>query len=136
MSIAAANAGETIRIEPRPVYGATITLEEGVRVFRALPPERRVIVNPGNAPISLGFNETTINERRTVYNHFAGAPGSYGGRYYSGFAGGYGYGGYGYGRGYGPKKLYGGYGPYQKSSGVPGYGYAPSTGGRYGFTGR
>ena len=28
----------TTRIETRPFYGATVTLEEGVRVFRPLPP--------------------------------------------------------------------------------------------------
>ena len=39
----------TTRIEPRPFYGATVTLEEGVRVFRPLPRHDRVIINPGNA---------------------------------------------------------------------------------------
>jgi hypothetical protein len=39
----------TTRIEPRPFYGATVTLEEGVRVFRPLPPHDRIIINPGNA---------------------------------------------------------------------------------------
>jgi hypothetical protein len=48
----------TTRIEPRVFYGATITLEEGVRVFRPLPPHKHVIVNPGNrTPLSLSFNE-------------------------------------------------------------------------------
>jgi hypothetical protein len=28
----------TTRIEPRPFYGATVSVEEGVRVFRPLPP--------------------------------------------------------------------------------------------------
>lgn len=89
MSAPGVQAGETIRIEPRPVYGATVTLEEGVRVFRPLPPDRRVIVNPGNAPISLGFNETYINEHRTVTNYWASSgPSSYGGRFYGGFANG------------------------------------------------
>jgi hypothetical protein len=39
----------TTRIEPRPFYGATVTLEAGVRVFRPLPPHDRIIINPGNA---------------------------------------------------------------------------------------
>jgi hypothetical protein len=39
----------TTRIEPRPVYGAIVTLEKGVRVFRPLPPHDRIIINPGNA---------------------------------------------------------------------------------------
>ena len=34
----------TTRIEPRPFYGATVTIEAGVRVFRALPPHDRVII--------------------------------------------------------------------------------------------
>jgi hypothetical protein len=79
----------TTRIEPRPFYGATVTLEEGVRVIRPLPPERQVIINPGNAtPLSLGFNETNVYENRTVrnynYNESSGSSsGSYGstGRY-------------------------------------------------------
>ncbi len=56
----------TTRIEPRPVYGATVTIEEGVRVFRPLPPERHVIINPGNAtPLHLGFNETRVTEHHS-----------------------------------------------------------------------
>ena len=43
----------TTRIEPRPVYGAIITREAGVRVFRPLPPHDRIIINPGNAPIGI-----------------------------------------------------------------------------------
>jgi hypothetical protein len=39
----------TTRIEPRAVYGAIITREAGVRVFRPLPPHDRIIINPGNA---------------------------------------------------------------------------------------
>lgn len=46
----------TTRIEPRASYGATVTVEEGVRVFRPLPSERHVIVNPnGLSPLSLGY---------------------------------------------------------------------------------
>jgi hypothetical protein len=48
----------TTRIETRQVYGATVTEEHGVRVIRPLPPHDRVIINPNNAPIYLGFNET------------------------------------------------------------------------------
>ena len=39
----------TTRIEPRPFYGATVTIEAGVRVFRPLPPHDRIIINPDNA---------------------------------------------------------------------------------------
>ena len=42
-------AQSTTRIEPRPFYGATVTMEAGVRVFRPLPPHDRIIINPGNA---------------------------------------------------------------------------------------
>ena len=78
LSAAAANAeGFTTRIEPRPFYGATVTLEEGVRVIRPLPPERQVIINPGNAtPLSLGFNETHVYENRVVRNYNYGDGGN------------------------------------------------------------
>jgi hypothetical protein len=39
----------TTRIEPRPFYGATVTVEAGVRVFRPLPPHDRVIIDPTGA---------------------------------------------------------------------------------------
>jgi len=72
LSAAATLAQSTTRIETRPFYGATVTLESGVRVFRPLPPERQVIINPeGKTPLSLGFNETNIYERRVIksYNY-------------------------------------------------------------------
>ena len=58
-AIAPATGGSyTTRIEPRPFYGATVTLEEGVRVFRPLPPHDRVIINPGNAtPINVEIGD-------------------------------------------------------------------------------
>ena len=34
---ALAEEAYTTRIEPRPFYGATVTIEHGVRVFRPLP---------------------------------------------------------------------------------------------------
>jgi len=59
-----ASAQSTVRIEPRPFYGATVTMEEGVRVFRPLPPHDRVIINPGNAtPITIDVGDTRT--RRT-----------------------------------------------------------------------
>ena len=49
----------TTRIEPRPFYGATVTLEEGVRVFRPLPRHDRIIINPGNAtPLNVEVGDT------------------------------------------------------------------------------
>lgn len=47
-----------IQIEPRPTYGATVTLEAGVRVFRPLPGGRRtVIVNPNRTPLVLDMGD-------------------------------------------------------------------------------
>jgi hypothetical protein len=69
-ALPAAAQGYTTRIEPRPFYGAVVTLEEGVRVIRPLPPDRHVIINPDfKTPLSLGFNETTVNERRIIQNY-------------------------------------------------------------------
>lgn len=59
----------TTRIEPRPFYGAVVTLEEGVRVIRPLPPERQVIINPNGTPLNLGFNDTRVVEESRVYNY-------------------------------------------------------------------
>ncbi len=80
-------AGEaaTTRIEPRVFYGATVTLEEGVRVFRPLPPHKQVIINPDSrTPVSLSFNEYV--EKRQDYGPVddgyvpeAAAPEYYGG---------------------------------------------------------
>ena len=76
----------TTRIETRPFYGATVTLEEGVRVFRPLPSHDRVIINPGGrTPVSLNFSEA----RNYSVNEFGGgsppALGSYGPTYYGGY---------------------------------------------------
>ena len=68
--------GYVTRIEPRPFYGAVVTLEEGVRVIRPLPPERHVIINPDNkTPLSLSFNETHVSEHRVIENRNGGAAG-------------------------------------------------------------
>jgi hypothetical protein len=77
----------TTRIEGRPFYGATVTLEEGVRVFRPLPPHDRVIINPGyKTPLSLGFYES----RNYNYNYadndaYIAPPGTYPYPYYGTF---------------------------------------------------
>lgn len=97
-SVATAAAQSTTRIETRPFYGATVTIEEGVRVFRPLPPDQRVIINPdGQAPVSLGFNETNVYERRVVKNYNYNQNSTAAPRYTTGgyWGGGYGYGGYG-----------------------------------------
>lgn len=125
LSLAAAGAagaqGYTTRIETRPFYGAIITLEEGVRVIRPLPPERHVIINPNNTPLSLNFNDTRVYENRVIKHQYDGARGA--GYPRGGVAYGYLGGGYG-GRGYAHRK---GYGMIKR---VPGYakasGRAPS----------
>ena len=68
-----AQDARTTRIETRPFYGATVTIEEGVRVFRALPAHDRVIINPGGRT-SLNLS---IEEHRTTshnYNYERPAP--------------------------------------------------------------
>jgi len=70
---AIAQSPTTTRIETRPFYGATVTLEEGVRVFRPLPPHQRVIINPGGkTPLSLGYEE----KRSVSHNYHYGDAGS------------------------------------------------------------
>jgi hypothetical protein len=94
-----ASAQSTTRIETRPFYGATISIEAGVRVFRPLPPDDRVIINPhGQTPLSLGFNETRVYEHSVIENHLpeesrASSGGDYP-RTYGGFGN--------FGRGFGP----------------------------------
>jgi hypothetical protein len=51
--------GRVTQIEPRPTYGATVTIEEGVRVVRPCPAgTRHVIVNPNRTPLMLDIGET------------------------------------------------------------------------------
>lgn len=55
---AAANDGRTTRIEPRGFYGATVSIESGVRVFRPLPRSTHVIINPNKTPLALSVEES------------------------------------------------------------------------------
>lgn len=80
---AAASDAKTTRIEPRPFYGATVTLEAGVRVFRPLPPTKHIIINPNRTPLNL--SETNIRSESTSHNY-----------YYDQRSGGHYDGGYGY----------------------------------------
>ena len=54
---ALAQSAHTTRIETRPVYGAVITYEHGVRVFRPVPPTGHMIVNPGRVPLVLSIDD-------------------------------------------------------------------------------
>lgn len=58
----------TTRVETRPYYGAVVTIEKGVRVYRPLPHHDRIIINPTNAPIYIGVpNQVpTINQNATT----------------------------------------------------------------------
>lgn len=69
-SPASSQDAHTTRIEPRPFYGATVTIESGVRVFRPLPTTRHVIVNPGGqTPLNLGFYDSRVVEHSTSNNY-------------------------------------------------------------------
>lgn len=93
-AVSMASASSLTRIETRPFYGAVVTEEEGVRVFRPLPPHRHVIINPdGRTPLNL-----TIDDRNVTVNHIYPAPvadnGDGAGRYVGGY-GAFGVGNYG-----------------------------------------
>lgn len=47
-----------VRIEPRPYYGAVVTVEHGVRVYRPLPRETLTIINPNQTPVNLSFSRS------------------------------------------------------------------------------
>jgi hypothetical protein len=64
------------RIEPRPFYGATVTIEEGVRVFRPLPSTRQMIINPSQVPLNLSFSES-VERHSTSHNSASPANGAY-----------------------------------------------------------
>jgi len=54
---AAAEAPHTTRIETRPYYGAVVTIENGVRVYRPVPPTTHLIVNPdGAVPLAISID--------------------------------------------------------------------------------
>ena len=83
---ALAGDSATIRIEPRPVYGATVTIEEGVRVIRPLPPEKYVIVNPGGAtPLNLNLAEQTVTHHSVSASTNTHIYRDYGRRYHRSF---------------------------------------------------
>ena len=55
---AQAEAPHTTRIETRPYYGAVVTIEHGVRVYRPVPPTQHLIINPdGATPLQLNIGE-------------------------------------------------------------------------------
>ena len=72
----------TIRIEPRPYYGAVVTMEQGVRVWRPLPPTRMMIINPTGAPVHV--NVADVHETVT---HTGSGFGGGGAMPYAGYGG-------------------------------------------------
>lgn len=63
-SAALAESGTTRIVHDEP-YGAIVTKEAGVLVFRGLPPTRKVIVNPdGKTPLEL--KQTDVRETNLV----------------------------------------------------------------------
>jgi hypothetical protein len=58
---ALAQEAHTTRIETRPYYGAVVTIENGVRVYRPVPPTTHLIVNPdGLTPLAISVNEGAV----------------------------------------------------------------------------
>ena len=70
-SASAAVAQQTTRIETRPYYGAVVTIEHGVRVYRPVPPTTHLIVNPDGATpleINVGAGAASVNRNSTTIN--------------------------------------------------------------------
>jgi hypothetical protein len=64
-----ATAQVTTRIETRPYYGAIVSVESGVRVWRALPAHDRIIINPeGRTPVSLNIVQAPPQAPTIVHN--------------------------------------------------------------------
>lgn len=64
---ASAQSASLTRIEPRPYYGAVVTIEEGVRVFRPLPRTKRLIINPDHrTPLNLTVSDGEENRGQNV----------------------------------------------------------------------
>ncbi|AHB48016.1 hypothetical protein W911_05755 [Hyphomicrobium nitrativorans NL23] len=60
-TVAVARDGHTTRVVRGDVYGATVTVEEGVRVFRPLPSDRHVIVKPeGSDNVEIEIRDYTV----------------------------------------------------------------------------
>ncbi len=58
---ALAQQAHTTRIETRPYYGAIVTVEHGVRVYRPVPATDHLIINPdGKTPLVLDIGSSTV----------------------------------------------------------------------------
>ncbi len=60
----AQDGSSTTRVEKRAVYGATVTEEQGVWVFRPIPPTRNMVIAPADGPaVNLSLNQTEKDVR-------------------------------------------------------------------------
>ena len=88
---ALAQEATTTRIETRAFYGATVTLEAGVRVFRPLPPHSKVIINPGGVtPLHIGLQENRDSTRSSSSDQSGNDRGSSFDNGFGSFGGGFG----------------------------------------------
>src|SRR5262245_55291654 len=69
----AESEASTVRIDPRAYYGAVVTLEQGVRVWRPLPPTRHMIINPDD-PTPLNLSLADVRETITSNNYVQAPP--------------------------------------------------------------
>jgi hypothetical protein len=76
---------KTIRIEPRAFYGATVSIESGVRVFRPLPSTSHVIINPNQTPLNLTIKDVTKRSYSTSRHYYYGGGDSSGSRVVGGY---------------------------------------------------
>ncbi len=61
---ALAEPAHTTRIETRPYYGAVVTIEQGVRVYRPVPPTQHLIINPdGATPLQLNIGNGSFTPK-------------------------------------------------------------------------
>ncbi len=61
--VAVAEEARTTRIETRPYYGAVVTIENGVRVYRPVPPTTHLIIDPdGITPLTLGVGAAAVTQ--------------------------------------------------------------------------
>lgn len=78
----------TTRIEPRPYYGAVVTVEHGVRVYRPLPNPTLTIINPNQTPVNLSFSRSVeYKAAEGSGGHGGGGDDNGGGARYGGISG-------------------------------------------------
>jgi hypothetical protein len=74
----AQDGASTTRVERRAVYGATVTEEQGVWVFRPIPPTRHMVIAPSDGPpVNLSLNQTEKDVRHYGGDAFRGSAAPY-----------------------------------------------------------